>query len=98
MEEFRYKKFVQISEILDNQLLFKNIKEAQDSRNIVSDFAEVFPELKGKVVARNIINKTLTLKTFSSVWKSEMRFKTSEVIEKLNTFYSKNIIEKIKII
>lgn len=59
-------------------------------------------DVVGDLIAENCVIKSfdgniLTLKTESSVWKSELFYRKKEIIEKINSRYNKKIVSDIRI-
>lgn len=88
--------FRSIKDILNKEPGLKKIQEIITQNDVVNDFNLIFPELKKIVKALKVYRGCLTLKAENPAWRSELKFKESEIIEKINTFYNEQRINKIK--
>ena len=62
----------------------------------MDSFLEIFPDLVKVAKALKVDKKTLFLKVENSVWRSELKFSESVIIEKINTFFKEERIKYIK--
>jgi hypothetical protein len=88
--------FKSIKEIFNTDPSLSKIKEVINSGDVLIDFEKIFPELKQVVKAISAEKKTLTLKVENAAWRSELKFKENEIIQKINSFYREERINKIK--
>jgi hypothetical protein len=88
--------FKSIKEIFNTDPSLSKIKEVINSGDVLIDFEKIFPELKQVVKAIGAEKKTLTLKVENAAWRSELKFKENEIIQKINSFYREERINKIK--
>lgn len=88
--------FKSLREIIDSTPELKNIKKLIEDSDIVNDFHKIFPEFKNIVKATRCSKNVLTLKSDNPTVRNELKFKESEIIEKINSFYNKKTIQRIK--
>ena len=75
--------------------LFK-VRSIVKSSDVVIDFYKVFPDLKKIVVPQKVDKMFLKLKVENAAWRSELKFKEREIVDKINTFYNEERIKGIK--
>lgn len=88
--------FQSIKEILQKEPGLKQIRQIISDNDVVNDFDKIFPEFKKIVKATKIYKGCLTLKAENPAWRSELKFKETEIIKKINAFYNEQRINKIK--
>lgn len=87
--------FKSLKEIFDTNQGLKKIKNIIVENDVVNDFEIIFPELKKVVKAKKCQNSILTIKVENAAWRSELKFKEKEIIEKINSYYREERINKI---
>ncbi len=88
--------FKSISEIIDRENEFSNLRETVKNYDITGDFEKIFPEIKLIAQAVKVEKKILFLRVENSVWKSELNFMKNLIIEKINKHYNNELIKSIK--
>jgi hypothetical protein len=63
---------------------------------VLDSFNELFPDLKKVVRVSKVEKKTIFLKVENSVWRSELKFRESIIIEKINSFFGEERIKHVK--
>jgi hypothetical protein len=87
--------FKSIKEVFNNHPALKKIKETIIQNDVINDFELIFPKFKKVVKATGVERGTLTLKVENAAWRSELKFKETEIIEKINAFYKEKRINRI---
>lgn len=87
--------FKSIKDILNTDPGLKNVKVLINENDVVNDFEKIFSDFNKIAKAKKVHNKTLTLKVENAAWRSELKFKETEIIEKINSFYGEVRINKI---
>lgn len=87
-----------INEILSEEGEFKKLKKAIDSYEVIEKFFEIFPDLTKVTNPVKIEKNILHLRVENSVWRSELNFRKSLLIKKINLFFGKDIVKGIKFI
>jgi hypothetical protein len=91
-----YDDFKSIKEVFNNHPELKKIKTIVEENDIVNDFETIFPDLKKVVKPQKVERGILTLKVENAAWRSELKFKETEIINKINSFYKEERVNKIK--
>lgn len=88
--------FKSIKDVFNNDPALKRIRAIVNENDVVNDFEKIFPELIKVTKVKNAQSKIVTLKVENAAWRSELKFKEKEIIEKINSFYGEERITKIK--
>lgn len=88
--------FKSIRDIFDSEPGLKNIRSTINENDVINDFTTIFPDFIKVTQAIKVQNKTLTLKVENAAWRSELKFKEKEIIDKINSYYGEERITKIK--
>ncbi len=91
-------KFKSIGDVLKREQSFKGLREIVKQTDVILDFYDIFPDFQKIAVAQRADKKVLILKVENAGWRSELKFKETEIIEKINNYYKENRINKIKFI
>jgi len=90
------KDFVKLSEIINTKPEFEGLKKRLKETEVVFRFLEIFPDLGKVAKALKVDKKTLFLKVENSVWRSELKFSESDIVEKINSFFKEERIRYLK--
>ena len=90
------KDFVKLSEIINTKPEFEGLKKRLKETEVVFRFLEIFPDLGKVAKALKVDKKTLFLKVENSVWRSELKFSESVIVEKINSFFKEERIRYLK--
>ncbi len=88
--------FLSISEIVNKEPGFEKLRKTIKQYDIIRSFHKIFPDLKKIALPVKIEKRILHLKVANAVWRSELKFNQSTIIEKINVFYNEEIIKAIK--
>ena len=88
--------FKSIKDIFNSEPGLKNIRSVINENDVVNDFIEILPDFVKVAKAIKIQNKILTLKVENAAWRNELKFKEKEIIEKINSYYGEERVNKIK--
>lgn len=88
--------FKSINEIFNTDQTLAKLRDSVQQSEIVEGFEKIFPDLKTIVKPVKIDKKVLFLRVENSVWRSELKFRQKLIIEKINKFYSDEVIKSIK--
>lgn len=88
--------FHSISEIINNEPGLEKIRRIIKQHDVTVNFHKIFPDLKMIAKPIKVEKKVLHLKVSNSIWRSELKFNQSTIIEKINSFYGDEIIKNIK--
>ncbi len=87
--------FKSLKEVLNNHPGLKKIRETINEGDVINDFDTIFPDLKKIVKVLKINKGVITLKVENAAWRSELKYKEKEIIDKINLFYKEERINKI---
>lgn len=88
--------FKSIKDVFNSDPALKNIRNIIVENDVVNDFDKIFPEFVKVAKAKSVQYSTLTLKVENAAWRNELKFKEKEIIEKINSYYGQERINKIK--
>jgi hypothetical protein len=90
------KGFLKLSDIVNNEPGLKGFRNTMKDIEVLDSFNELFPDLKKVVRVSKVEKKTIFLKVENSVWRSELKFRESIIIEKINSFFGEERIKHVK--
>ena len=88
--------FKSLGELFKSSPAFSRLREIVKSNDIVEDFDKVFPDLKKVVTALKVEKKILKLKVENPAWRSELKFRETEIVEKINKYYKEERVHHIR--
>lgn len=88
--------FKSIKDVFNTDPALKNIRNVIIENDVVNDFEKIFPEFGKVAKAKSIQGSILTLRVENAAWRSELKFKEKEIIEKINSYYGQSRINQIK--
>ncbi len=91
-----HSEFRSVSEIISKEKDFKVFRKTAKEYEVMNIFYEIFPELKNVVKVKSIKDGILTLIVENSVWRSELKFKQNNILEKINCYIKSELVNKIR--
>ncbi len=88
--------FKSLGDVFRREPAFKNLREVVKSSDVVNDFNKIFPDFEKIATAQKVIKKVLKLRVENSTWRSEMKFREKEIIERINKFYNEERVKQIR--
>ena len=88
--------FKSLKEIFTKENGLYKVRNIVKSSDVVIDFYKVFPDLKKVAIPQKVDKMFLKLKVENAVWRSELKFKEREIVDKINNFYNEERIKGIK--
>lgn len=88
--------FRSLKEVFITDPNLKNVRKIVKASDVVNDFNKIFPKLSKIAVPLKVDKLFLKLKVENAVWRSELKFKEKEIVEKINKFYNEERIKGIK--
>lgn len=88
--------FLSIAEIINKEPGLEKLRKVIKQHDVIEGFHKIFPDLKKIAVPAKIEKKVFYIKVQNAAWRSELKFNQKTLIEKINTFYSEEIIKSIK--
>ena len=90
--------FHKISEIFDKDPELANIRKMLKQSDIVNDFEKIFPELIKIASAVKVEKKCIYLRVQNAAWRSELKFREQQIINKTNNFYKEERIKYVRFV
>jgi len=88
--------FRSLKDVFSTEPQLINVRRIVKASDVVIDFDKIFPRLKKIAVPQKVDKMFLKLKVSNSVWRSELKFKEREIVERINKFYNEERIKGIK--
>ncbi|MBT8378017.1 MAG: DUF721 domain-containing protein [Ignavibacteria bacterium] len=88
--------FKSIGDVFRREHSFNKLREIVKQSDVVLDFYNIFPDFKKIAQPQKVVKKTLLLKVEIPSWRNELKFKETELIEKINKFYNEERINQIR--
>ena len=88
--------FKSLKEIFSNEPQLYKVRSVVKSSDVVIDFFKIFPDLKKVVIPQKVDKMFLKLRVENAVWRSELKFKEQEIVDKINKFYNEQRVRGIK--
>jgi hypothetical protein len=88
--------FRTIIDVIDKEKEFEKLRVSLQNYNVVDEFEKIFPELKLIAKAVKLEKQVLFLRVDNSVWKSELNFQKTILIEKINKHFNEVVIKSLK--
>lgn len=64
--------------------------------DVVIEFFKVFPEMKKVVRPLKVVKKVLFINVENSILRSELKFKESLMVEKINKYFNEEVVQGIR--
>ena len=90
--------FKSLTDILGKEKAFEKVRKAAKEYDVIEKFVEIFPDLKKVAEAVKIENGVLFLRVENSVWRSELKFRQTNLIDKINKKFNEKIIKTVRFI
>ena len=90
--------FHKISEIFDKEPGLANIRRVLKQSDIVNDFEKIFPDLVKIAKAVKAEKKCIYLRVQNAAWRSELKFREGQIINKINNFYKEERIKYVRFV
>lgn len=88
--------FKSLGDVFKREPAFKNLREVVKSSDVVNDFYKIFPDFEKIATAQKVVKRVLKLRVENSTWRSEMKFREKEIIERINKFYNEERVKQIR--
>lgn len=92
------KTYKSISEVIDKEKEFEQIRIKAKEHDVVESFRIIFPDLANIAIAKRVEKNILFMRVENSVWRSELNFNKVKMIEKINNHFHEQVIKSIKFI
>lgn len=87
-----------IGDIINKDPAFSNLRNVIQQSDVVIEFKKIFPDLQKIASAVKVEKKTLFLRVENAAWRSELKFKEKNIIDKVNEYFKDNRIKAVKFI
>ena len=93
-----HKGFISLGEAFEKEPSLTKLKNSIKDYDIVTNFYEIFKDFEKIAVPVKVKNSVLYLKVENSVWRSELKIKEQNIIEKINQYLKEERIKKLKFV
>ena len=90
--------FISLGDAIEKEPALSKIRNSIKDYDAVTNFYEIFKDFEKIAVPVKVKNNTLYLRVENSVWRSELKFKEQNIIEKINKYLKEERIKKIKFV
>jgi hypothetical protein len=90
--------FKSLGDVFRREHSFKKLRDIVKQSDVIMDFHTIFPDFQKVVQPKKVERKTLLLKVENPAWRNELKFKETEIVEKINKFYNEERINQIRFI
>lgn len=88
--------FASIGDIINKEPALRRIKNLIRAGDVVVDFCKIFPDLESSVKPVKTEKRVLYLSVENSVLRNELKFRENLIVEKVNRYFSEEIIKSIR--
>ena len=88
--------FKSLKEVYKSEPLLNNVRRVVKSSEVVLDFYKIFPDLEKVAKPQKVDKMFLKMRVENAVWRSELKFRELEIVNKINDYYSEERIKGIK--
>ena len=88
--------FKSLDEVFKTEPGLRKLRNIVKSSDVILDFYKIFPDLKSIAVPHKMFKKFLCIKVENAAWRSELKFKEKEIVDKINSYYNEKRIKGIK--
>ncbi len=88
-------RFKSLEEILRTEPGLKGLRKIIKSSDVVLDFYKIFPDLKKIAVPKKVDKMFLKLKVDNPTWRSELKYREKEIVDKINKYYNEERVKGI---
>ncbi len=90
--------FVSLSDAFKREPAFEGLRKIINESDVVAEFKKIFPDLEKIAKAVKVEKKVLYLQVENPAWRSELKFKESILVEKVNKYFKDERISKVKFV
>jgi len=90
--------FKSLKEVFKKERSLASVREIVESSDVIVHFYEMFPNLEKVAIPQSCEKKVLKLKVENPSWRNELKFMESEMVEKINNYFSEKRINQIRFI
>jgi len=90
--------FKSLKDVFKRERALSGVREMVYSADVIVHFYEIFPNLEKVVVPQQCEKKVLKLKVENPSWRNELRFRETDMVEKINSHFKEKRINQIRFI
>ncbi len=91
-------KFKTIGEVISTEPALEKVNKMIKQSEVIEKFLDIFPELAKIAEPLKVEKKVLHIKVENAAWRSELRFQSEKVVEKINNYFGDKRINYIRLI
>ena len=88
--------FKSLKDVFRSDPQLNNVRRVVKSSEVILDFNKIFPELEKIVKPQKVDKMFLKMKVENAVWRSELKFREMEIVNRINDYYNEERIKGIK--
>ncbi len=90
--------FHRLSDIFNSEPGLASIRKTLKQSDVVNDFEKIFPEFKKVAEAVKVEKKCVCLRVENAAWRSELKLREQQIINKINNYYKEERIKYIRFV
>jgi len=88
--------FKSLDEVFKTEPGLRKLRNIVKSSDVIIDFYKIFPDLKNIAKPQNVRKKFLNIKVENAAWRSELKFREKEIVDKINSYFKEDRVKGIK--
>jgi hypothetical protein len=88
--------FKSIREIIADNPGLAGVRKTVKQSDVILEFFKIFPEMKKVVKPVKVYNKILFISVENSILRSELKFRESQLVSKVNKYFNEDRIKGIR--
>ncbi len=88
--------FKSLEEVFKTEPGLRKLRNIVKSSDVIIDFYKIFPDLKNVAIPQKVLKKFLKIKVENAAWRSELKFREKEIVDKINLYYKEDRVKGIK--
>jgi len=89
-------RFKSLNEVFKTDPGLSKVRKLVKSSDVIIEFYKIFPAFKTVATPQKVSNMFLKLKVENPAWRSELKFKEKEIVDKINNYFNEERIKGIK--
>jgi hypothetical protein len=86
-----------IGEVISSEPGLEKVKKLIKQSEVLEKFFDIFPELNKVAEPQKIEKKILYIKVENAAWRSELKFQSEKVVEKINKYFGEQRVNYIRL-
>ncbi|MBZ0199425.1 MAG: DUF721 domain-containing protein, partial [Ignavibacteriaceae bacterium] len=84
--------------IINKDPVFANLRNIMQQSDVVIEFKKIFPDLVKVTTAVKVEKKTIYLRAENAAWRSELKYREKEIIDKINIYFDDERIKAVRFV